>query len=107
MAQILKMLHLSKQDGVSEMQIGSGRVETRLYPQRASEREALAKILFANALGQALFQVRKLLVYRGQTLILVDEPIRTAALLSDSDAMRGLLEEGRKPTRLQRTQQTR
>jgi hypothetical protein len=85
---------------VSEMKIGSRRVETRFYPQRASERQAFSKIVVANALGQALLQVRKLLVYRGQTLILVDEPIRTAALRSDSDAMRGLLEEGRTPTRL-------
>ena len=46
---ILKMLHLAKQDRVAEMEIGRGRIETGFYAQRAAERQALAQVLFANA----------------------------------------------------------
>ena len=55
---------------MSEMQIGCRRVKPGLYSKRSAQRKARAKVLFTDALGKSLLQIRKLLFNRGQTPIL-------------------------------------
>jgi len=65
-AQILKMLHLAQQDRVAQVQIGRGRVESRLHAQRPARfrgfEQPFAQFLFADQFRQASFDVRELFV---------------------------------------------
>ena len=75
MAQILKMLHLAQQHGMAQMQIGSGGIEACLDAQRPAGLGVLLRarvqILFADDLGEALFQVRRVVQGTGCTLYIV------------------------------------
>ena len=68
MAQVLKVLHLAQQDGVAKVQVGRGGIKAGFHPQRTvvlqGGGQALAQIFFANQFGEALFQVRQLLLNR-------------------------------------------
>ena len=63
MPHVLEMFHLAQQDRVAHVKIGRGGIETGLDAQRAAELEPLRKILLANDLGEAFFQVRQLFGY--------------------------------------------
>jgi len=66
MSQILEMLHLAEQNGVAEVQVRRSRVEAGFDAQGTAffgaENNALPEILFADQLGEAFFQVKKLFV---------------------------------------------
>jgi len=47
MSEILKMFELAQKDRVSEVEIGRGRIEAGLHPQRFAPRRAIAPTLRA------------------------------------------------------------
>ena len=51
MAEVLKMLHLSEQDSVAQVEIGRRRVKSRFDAQGPSERQPFAQIFFSNEFG--------------------------------------------------------
>ena len=65
-AQVLKMLHLTDEDGVAKVEVGSGGVEADFDPEGAAFLidlgEPGAKVLFADQLGQALLDISNLFV---------------------------------------------
>ena len=70
MAEVLKVFELAQQDGVAEMKVRRGGIETRLYAQRfpGGERffKFLAQIRFANDLRAAFLDVGQLFVNRSE-----------------------------------------
>jgi len=85
-SQILKVLELAQQHGMSQMQIGRGRVEARLHSQRTAfagtQDDALAKILLANQFGKTLADIGKLLFNGGWHGILIVAATRRPVLVS-------------------------
>ncbi len=62
------MFELAQQDGVAEVQVGSGRIEARLYAQRLARSarafEFRAQFGFLDNLRRALLEVCQLFVNR-------------------------------------------
>ena len=58
MAQVLELPKFSQDNGVTEMDIGAGRIDTELDAKWAVERKLLTQFLLADDLGCALFQQR-------------------------------------------------
>ena len=56
MAGILELAHLVQQDRVAKVQVGRGRIETGLDPQRAPERELFLELGSHQDLGSAAAQ---------------------------------------------------
>ena len=55
MTQILKLSQFSKNDGVTEMNVRGGRIDSELYAQRPAEGEFVTQLIFADDLRRALF----------------------------------------------------
>ena len=70
MAQVLKMLQLAQQHGVTEMEIGRRGIESCLNPQGRARGERLlqfgAQLGLANDFRRALLDVGKLFLYRSE-----------------------------------------
>jgi len=55
-AKVLKVLHLSDQDGVTQVQVGGGGIESDLDDERAAEDEACAEVVEADHIYTALHE---------------------------------------------------
>jgi hypothetical protein len=64
MTEVLEVFHLPEQDGVAEVQIGRGRIETGFDAERPirfrSRQEALAQLFLADNLGEPLLYICEL-----------------------------------------------
>ena len=57
MAEVLELAHLRQRHRVTQMQIGSGRIDSEFHPERPIFSQFLEQLLFANELRPPLFNV--------------------------------------------------
>ena len=59
MPEILELPELAKDQGVTQMQIGTGGIDAQFHAQRSAERELLPQLRLADDLGRALLEKGK------------------------------------------------
>ena len=64
MAEVLKVFHLAQEDGMAEVEVGRGGVETGFdaegFALLGAEDDAVAEVLFADQFGEAFAKVGEL-----------------------------------------------